>query len=628
MEDGLAKMSSSWTQGLRNLQSKLNEFHKLIDGYGVSTTISTEFFNLYVTGVPSNALDQFLNTSMNIGIATRIFKAIENCCIEIEDVCVHHFIKPGENILFLLGELQAASRWPERFKRIGLMEKSIYSLIELMKYLILQGEKFITEIREARANFLTFSEWLIPTIIDSQNNNQDIIANMSKAKLQQINQMRQSVLEHENTQRLTALLDPTTSRDGEKDISLNKILHNHINKHFQTVIDNDEDNANADDEHKYDESSTNGSVLLPEMEHILNLKTSTGLGYAKYLLSQQYVCSNDNNIKNASKSGLKNILYSLKERWQKVFHQSSETLSTVFHPIANVPIYTHIVSSNKDKENDNNEKENKKADLNVEFPNTPKCKFAFHVQHIHNNLENKSGMDHFLSFTSSTSINKNNIVWILKYNTYDIKTIDVRVNKKRDRDGEDVSSQSDNMKNQWSWDVYGIELGDSVSILDMKFYGEHSGDAEFHGESQLLLLVKDELSKRYMIGSILYNNLTYSTIAGPTLQSNIAVKLNHLMEYIVKDCNIHTNNFNDIIGSMEDDEEEEEEDNTIINKWMEVGLSSDDSGNSEKLSVSGTRGTVMVSIHDYKIQVYDAEDSDEEDDEEEEEDEDEMDLDD
>ena len=104
--------------------------------------------------------------------------------------------------------------------------------------------------------------------------------------------------------------------------------------------------------------------------------------------------------------------------------------------------------------------------------------------------------------------------------------------------------------------MYGIELGDSVSILDMKFYGEHSGDAEFHGESQLLLLVKDELSKRYMIGSILYNNLTYSTIAGPTLQSNIAVKLNHLMEYIVKDCNIHTNDFNDIIGSMEDDEEE------------------------------------------------------------------------
>ena len=44
----------------------------------------------------------------------------------------------------------------------------------------------------------------------------------------------------------------------------------------------------------------------------------------------------------------------------KVFHQSSETLSTVFHPIANVPIYTHIVSSNKDKENDNNEKETKK----------------------------------------------------------------------------------------------------------------------------------------------------------------------------------------------------------------------------------------------------------------------------
>ena len=62
------------------------------------------FFNLYITGFPSNALDQFLSTSMNIGVATRIFKAVESCCIEIEDICVNHFIKPGENILFLLGE--------------------------------------------------------------------------------------------------------------------------------------------------------------------------------------------------------------------------------------------------------------------------------------------------------------------------------------------------------------------------------------------------------------------------------------------------------------------------------------------------------------------------------------------
>jgi hypothetical protein len=422
MEDALAKMSSAWTQGLRNLQSKFNEFHKLIDGYGVSTTISTEFFNLYITGFPSNALDQFLSTSMNIGVATRIFKAVESCCIEIEDICVNHFIKSGENILFLLGELQAASRWPERFKRIGLNEKSIYSLIELMKHLILHGEKFISEIREARANFLIFSEWLIPTIIDSQNNNQDIVANMSKQKLNLINQMRQSVLERKNARRLSALLDPTTSRDGEKDISLYKILHCHINKHFQTVIDNnnEEKKEDADDEHKNGDSTSPDAAS--SIEHVLDLKTSSSYGYAKYLLSQQYnqnignSCGNKN-YGHENKNGLKNLLVSLKERWQKVFHQSSETLSTVFHPIANVPIYTHVATSNTNIDK-NNEKENKSGDVKEPFPSTPQCKFAFHVQHIHNNVEHKNGMDHFLSFTSSSSLNYNNVVWILKYNTY------------------------------------------------------------------------------------------------------------------------------------------------------------------------------------------------------------------
>lgn len=92
MDECLVRLNSKWTQGLRALRDKFTEFHKLIDGYGVSTTICTEFFNLYISGVPSNALDQFLNTSLNIGVATRIFKAIENCCVEIEHNYLNYII--------------------------------------------------------------------------------------------------------------------------------------------------------------------------------------------------------------------------------------------------------------------------------------------------------------------------------------------------------------------------------------------------------------------------------------------------------------------------------------------------------------------------------------------------------
>ena len=182
MDDCLVRLNSRWTQGLRALRDKFNEFHKLIDGYGVSTTICTEFFNLYISGVPSNALDQFLNTSLNIGVASRLFKAIENCCVEIEHNCMCHFIRPGENILYLLGELQAVARWPERFKRIGLNEKAVRDLIALAKHLILSAEKFITQIRDARANFSAFCQWLVPTIIDVQSNSQEILANMNKGQ--------------------------------------------------------------------------------------------------------------------------------------------------------------------------------------------------------------------------------------------------------------------------------------------------------------------------------------------------------------------------------------------------------------------------------------------------------------
>ena len=133
--------------------------------------------------------------------------------------------------------------------------------------MILSAEKFITQIRDARANFSAFCQWLVPTIIDVQSNSQEILANMNKDKLRQINYMRQSVLEHENALRLSALLDPTTSRDGEKDVSLDKILHSHINKHFDTVVRDKSAFAN-DDESKTEQKNNSYGLSY---EHILNL---------------------------------------------------------------------------------------------------------------------------------------------------------------------------------------------------------------------------------------------------------------------------------------------------------------------------------------------------------------------
>ena len=396
MDDCLVRLNSRWTQGLRALRDKFNEFHKLIDGYGVSTTICTEFFNLYISGVPSNALDQFLNTSLNIGVASRLFKAIENCCVEIEHNCMCHFIRPGENILYLLGELQAVARWPERFKRIGLNEKAVRDLISLAKHLILSAEKFITQIRDARANFSAFCQWLVPTIIDVQSNSQEILANMNKEKLHQINRMRQSVLEHENALRLSALLDPTTSRDGEKDVSLDKILHSHINKHFDTVV-RDKSTVANDSESKTEQ---NNSSYMLSYEHILNLNSVREGTFARSSAMKQ--CGD----------GLKSILVDLKERWQKAFHHTSETLSSVFKPIANAPIYTQIAS------NARNNDEKKDSEVDPGFPRTPACKFAFHSQSLPSTHENEEGMDHMTAFTGSTAANKNNVIWILKYNTY------------------------------------------------------------------------------------------------------------------------------------------------------------------------------------------------------------------
>ena len=58
--------------------------------------------------------------------------------------------------------------------------------------------------------------------------------------------------------------------------------------------------------------------------------------------------------------------------------------------------------------------------------------------------------------------------------SYDVKNLDKRINKKRERDAVDTPTQ-EKLKNQWDWYVYGIDFGQNVSILDMKFYGEHSG---------------------------------------------------------------------------------------------------------------------------------------------------------
>ena len=154
------------------------------------------------------------------------------------------------------------------------------------------------------------------------------------------------------------------------------------------------------------------------------------------------------------------------------------------------------------------------------------------------------------------------------------------------------------------------------------------GETEFRGESQLFLLLKDEENSRYILGSILYHNAPYQAIPGPTLQSTAAQKLNHLIEYIVDDCSINTASFDDLFYNSVDDESEEEieDGKSIISKWIEVGNGVETNKNlgPERISVSGTRGTIMVSLSDYKIQIFDGEDDGEDSDEDE--DEDEMEL--
>ena len=78
---------------------------------------------------------------------------------------------------------------------------------------------------------------------------------------------------------------------------------------------------------------------------------------------------------------------------------------------------------------------------------------------------------------------------------------------------------------------------------------------------------------------------------------------------------------------MDDESEDESEDGkSIISKWIEVGqgVEANEKLSPKRISVSGTRGTIIISLSDYKIQIFDGEDDGEDSDEDE--DEDEMEL--
>ena len=104
--------------------------------------------------------------------------------------------------------------------------------------------------------------------------------------------------------------------------------------------------------------------------------------------------------------------------------------------------------------------------------------------------------------------------------------------------------------------------------------------------------MKDGQNDRYVLCSILYNNLIYKTVPGPTLQSSVTARLNNLMEYIMKDCNINTTSFDDLIstavdaeeGEMEEDDDDDE--SSVICKWMEVGLSNEGNGDGKDAKLS------------------------------------------
>lgn len=153
-------MASQWAGATKQLSDKLDGLKELLRQYGQETTPREELARMLSSGSTSGALSQFLQTTLTESGLSRLHKALDAACANIESLAVLHAARSCEGILLRLSDSRGLARWKERYSAIGWHVEHITPLIHTIEGALLKIEEVRCLVAEARALYDSLFRWL------------------------------------------------------------------------------------------------------------------------------------------------------------------------------------------------------------------------------------------------------------------------------------------------------------------------------------------------------------------------------------------------------------------------------------------------------------------------------------
>jgi hypothetical protein len=158
-------METQWLDGVKQLNVKMKALQTLLRDYGrdATHTAQDELFMLLASGVPSTALAQFFTQNISEVGLTRLQKAVDAACVNMQKLGYEQIQQSVEALVFRLSEMRGLARWREKYAAIGLDEAAVDGFLHAAEGTMFKVEELLVAVHEAQSNFNGFFAWLLQT---------------------------------------------------------------------------------------------------------------------------------------------------------------------------------------------------------------------------------------------------------------------------------------------------------------------------------------------------------------------------------------------------------------------------------------------------------------------------------
>lgn len=162
LEQTMRSIIEAWENiYLLEIESKLSKHAESMP----EGTLSADFLELLLFGVPSESLEKFLMKELNDKGIKKLGHSIELSHSNIQKLILKHLLSVGQSLAYHLAEMKGMSKLTDRFKVLGLEEETVAKAFSAAGAFLIKATEVQLVIDESMKRYKAFFRWLYAIIL-------------------------------------------------------------------------------------------------------------------------------------------------------------------------------------------------------------------------------------------------------------------------------------------------------------------------------------------------------------------------------------------------------------------------------------------------------------------------------